>query len=264
MGIYLKQYHQENPPLGSQINWGHPLSQGLVGCWLMNERGGKRLNDLAFNNNLAIAQPDWKGGNLNFDGNSQNLYKSSLNYKLNSYISFVFNLKTTLTTLQSLCTYNRNSGNFENVFALVISNNTNGKLTFWDYSNGFHYNNLFDSNFVYNDGKLNNVAFTKNKLVGKYYKNGIFDIQQSSDADVVYGNTDFVIGYNLRDVTNYLNGLITYFYIFKRVLTHNEIKSFSEAPYQFIQPIRRRFYSLPAGIAAPPPVNEATQFIMVS
>src|SRR4030042_101428 len=28
------------PPLGSQINWGHPLSRGLVGCWLMNEGGG--------------------------------------------------------------------------------------------------------------------------------------------------------------------------------------------------------------------------------
>ena len=29
------------PPLGSQINWGHPLSKGLVGCWLMNEGRGK-------------------------------------------------------------------------------------------------------------------------------------------------------------------------------------------------------------------------------
>src|SRR3990172_6713988 len=33
------------PTLGSQINWGHPLAQGLVGCWLMNEGcGGKSYN----------------------------------------------------------------------------------------------------------------------------------------------------------------------------------------------------------------------------
>ena len=36
----------EKPPVGTQINWGHPLAAGLVGAWLVNENGGKTLRDL--------------------------------------------------------------------------------------------------------------------------------------------------------------------------------------------------------------------------
>lgn len=38
---------QQKPPLGSQLMPGHPLAQGLVGCWLANEGGGSRLLDCA-------------------------------------------------------------------------------------------------------------------------------------------------------------------------------------------------------------------------
>lgn len=40
----------QKPQLGKQINWGHPLAQGLLGCWVMNERGGK-IFDLSGNGN---------------------------------------------------------------------------------------------------------------------------------------------------------------------------------------------------------------------
>lgn len=33
------------PPVGAQINWGHPLSRGLVGCWNFNEGSGDRVSD---------------------------------------------------------------------------------------------------------------------------------------------------------------------------------------------------------------------------
>lgn len=36
---------RQKPPLGSQINWAHPLTRGLVGCWLLNERGRGRFID---------------------------------------------------------------------------------------------------------------------------------------------------------------------------------------------------------------------------
>jgi hypothetical protein len=35
---------QTKPPLGSQINYAHPLSRRLVGCWLFNERERRREN----------------------------------------------------------------------------------------------------------------------------------------------------------------------------------------------------------------------------
>ena len=35
------------PPLGTPIDWSHPLARGLVGVWLMNEDSGKILTNLA-------------------------------------------------------------------------------------------------------------------------------------------------------------------------------------------------------------------------
>src|SRR3990167_7263966 len=42
-----RSYGKVKPVVGSQINWGHPLAKGLVGCWLMNERGGRKIIDLS-------------------------------------------------------------------------------------------------------------------------------------------------------------------------------------------------------------------------
>lgn len=43
---YGKTPWSSKPPINSQINWSHPLSRGLVGCWLMNEGGGNIVRDL--------------------------------------------------------------------------------------------------------------------------------------------------------------------------------------------------------------------------
>ena len=37
--------YQMKPPLGSQIQFGHPLATGLIGCWLFNEDGGNIVQD---------------------------------------------------------------------------------------------------------------------------------------------------------------------------------------------------------------------------
>ena len=43
--------HLVKPPLGTLPIIGHPLAQGLVGCWLMNEGGGNMIYDLSGNGN---------------------------------------------------------------------------------------------------------------------------------------------------------------------------------------------------------------------
>src|SRR5438132_3155392 len=34
------------PPTGAQINWGHPLANGLAAYWMLNENGGLCTYDL--------------------------------------------------------------------------------------------------------------------------------------------------------------------------------------------------------------------------
>lgn len=37
------------PLLGRQVNWAHPLSKGLIGCWLINEGAGNKIYDATGN-----------------------------------------------------------------------------------------------------------------------------------------------------------------------------------------------------------------------
>ena len=53
---------KQKPPLGSRIDTGHPLAQGLVACWLFNEGGGTLVRDITGNGNDATPDtgtPTW-------------------------------------------------------------------------------------------------------------------------------------------------------------------------------------------------------------
>jgi hypothetical protein len=63
------------PPFGSILIADHDLSQGLVGCWLFNEGGGKTVYDLSGKRNIGTLTnaPTWIadsqfGQTLSFDG----------------------------------------------------------------------------------------------------------------------------------------------------------------------------------------------------
>jgi hypothetical protein len=51
VGYHIRNGWLQKPPLGVQLNWAHPLSKGLVGCWLFNEGGGDKAYDLSGYNN---------------------------------------------------------------------------------------------------------------------------------------------------------------------------------------------------------------------
>lgn len=54
------------PPLGAQINYGHPLANGLIGYLLMNEGGGSIVQDLSGNakHGTFVADTHFVGGRL--------------------------------------------------------------------------------------------------------------------------------------------------------------------------------------------------------
>lgn len=62
------------PLPGAQLDRTHPLAQGLVGCWLMNEGGGLSVYDYSGNDahGALTNGPTWEagpdGGALRFDG----------------------------------------------------------------------------------------------------------------------------------------------------------------------------------------------------
>lgn len=65
------------PTFGARVNWSHPLSNGLIACYLMNEGGGPYARDIAKNNtgtltgfaNPSTTTSGWGlNGSLVFDG----------------------------------------------------------------------------------------------------------------------------------------------------------------------------------------------------
>jgi hypothetical protein len=76
MNLFKFRPLDRKPSWGSKIDPNHPLSQGLIGCWLMNEEGGNTLFDLA-DKNKTVNQGlcGFKGCNngfgVNFPANSQ-------------------------------------------------------------------------------------------------------------------------------------------------------------------------------------------------
>ena len=71
-------YGQNTKPMpGEMIDWGHPLSRGLVGCWLFNEGTGDKICDSSGNNYggtfaSSTNKPSWTnykfGHAIDFDG----------------------------------------------------------------------------------------------------------------------------------------------------------------------------------------------------
>lgn len=67
------------PPAGSVIDFQHPLANGLVGCWPLNEGAGIRVNSAArpaksiFTVSTTQALADWRAGGVRFAG-TQNQY----------------------------------------------------------------------------------------------------------------------------------------------------------------------------------------------
>lgn len=56
----VKSWGQQKPPLGSQIDWGHPLARELVCLQLFNEAGGGILRDIARGRDYRVSgTPTW-------------------------------------------------------------------------------------------------------------------------------------------------------------------------------------------------------------
>lgn len=56
-------YHNK-PPLGWPIDWDHPLTKGLIACWLMNKRTGQKVFDVGRNkiDGILTSNPTWSIG----------------------------------------------------------------------------------------------------------------------------------------------------------------------------------------------------------
>lgn len=93
MGFELKNYYtkQSSPLMGCRIDYNNKLTDRLIGCWLFNESGGKKINDLVSRKvgtlSNGLSDTDWKscifGAKIKFSGtaNERILLGAEVHYK---------------------------------------------------------------------------------------------------------------------------------------------------------------------------------------
>lgn len=116
------------PPLGTPINRSHPLAQGLVGCWLLNEGGGLRARDSTRLNKVdgALTASTFvnsaQGSCVTFNGSggyvSMNTAADYPNLNLPGALTIIANINTTAASSAHSIFSDCNSGatSFQYVF----------------------------------------------------------------------------------------------------------------------------------------------------
>lgn len=202
------------PPYGVKLNRQHPLAQGLVGCWLMNEGGGNTVFDLASGNNGTAPALIWDGDFLRHEG-----------------VGIVFNTPVSFPgDFSFVCTFNvATVSYYGNLLDGSVSNDSiilNDTAEVRIYQNGVHDD--FDG-WPFGLNECNNLILTRDGSDWRGWKNGKED---SSTTPVTTGDLTF---------SHMLPGefacSLKFIYLYDRALSPQEALSISSNPWQIVEPL---------------------------
>jgi len=244
------------PRPGCKIDPTHPLSRGLVGCWLFNEGVGSRLTDYSGYGNHGILTNmnanDWVGSlhgcGLMFDGNNNYVNIDSFffnpNYRVSIHCYVFLNYQVgNSTTIVGKRRYF--AGAYEE-FPLVLGAATD--LIYCSLSRGDDY--AADVSLTTGSLDLNQwhcISFTHTNNSHKLYLNG--NLVASSSVDCVLSTTSqpwrigasSELGGGVNQTKFY--GVISDIRIYDYELCSNEIKWLYSEPYaNILQPTWRKYF----------------------
>jgi hypothetical protein len=244
-----KGYWRSKPPADSQIDRSHPLAQGLIGHWAMNESSGIFLNDWAYGNNGSLnGTVSWKSGKLGsnvpiFDGSTTFMSVAHSNsFDLSKPFSCVlwFN-STSIATTQTVGSRGPTGADAA------------GRKEWGIFSSKLYYNafgggivgagaTTLLSNTWYQFACVYDGATIYNCLNGRLDGSGA----QASTAD----NAAHVVHFgNSKTASNFLVGQLDNVSFYSRALTLIEVEWLYSEPFAaFAPPVWRRYF-VPSGQA---------------
>jgi hypothetical protein len=247
---FADTWGQTKPPLGSQIDWAHPLSRGLVGAWLMNEGGGKIVKNMCNNTTGTIyGSMIWSKGKK---GNT--LLITTTTGK--SYIDTSLIFKAGTSSLSFVLGYRKTDGVYRNPYTLSSKEGdaANDRLLLaLPYSDGNIYFDVGDA--TENSGRIvlnmsgivlgNDLwVFNASGKGREIWQNGILKKSNNGNAVLPTQKTLCIgSGYaeNYGDLAEYW-----IFLAYNRALSPQEIQQLYIDPYCFIKRSYKLYYA-PAG-----------------
>ena len=261
MYFTIKQpWGQQKPALGSQIDWGHPLARGLVGCWLFNEGAGKSATDLC--NRAAgalIADAIYAPLGIAFDGTGDtvNVGRAThldFNTATPFSVRFVFSCANFGAQNGLWPVYvSHCSGSYQQdgwfIFAedgagsVAVGMGTNAYSTRHYTANVLSTNTPYDVTLTYNgDGSYSGWCVYIDAI-------SKFMMGTTNPVNPTYGGTVQTSFASQNDTRLYMTGAMGRVQIYSRALSAAEVAWLYAEPYAFIQaPEMPVFYSVPAAV----------------
>jgi hypothetical protein len=242
------------PPTGTQINPLHPLSQGLVCCWLFNEGAGCLANDISGNKNhgrLTNMAPNvqgsgWGGskfgGGLKFDGvddyvdcGIQSLYNSqTITMWLNSNGASV-DKRIIDGNYWGIYANNTAGGGVDTTLKGTVHDGVAFRPVEWEWSN-------ISQNIWYHIALVWNTNDSNVKL---YVNGDLKDTNTGYNGTVGSSSHQLMIGAGYSGTVDFFNGSIDSVRIYNRALSAEEVKTL------YLDPFCNMMVRRPSGLYVP-------------
>jgi hypothetical protein len=229
-------FHQK-PLLGQPINGEHPLSKGLVGCWVFNEGSGDKVNDLSGNENHGTLNnsPVWVPGGLYFDGGNDRhvAVPSSPSLEGHANISIVVGIRTDFSQAGDTYAVVDKNGGYAAGYFLWFSSPED------DFYGRFNNAGLdaavTTTGISFNSGEWHQLIATYDSATAKIYRKGKLDTEAAHASTMLSDSTQLCFGAQSNGATSEFLGVISYIYIYDFSLTLSHIQSLNINPYAMFE-----------------------------
>lgn len=239
------------PPLGATLDPEHPLSRGLVGCWLFNEGMGDRISDLT-NPNLSAAKTG--SGSFSWEGDAFRMIPDESG--IMAYFNFGNQQRhrglTQKTIAVAVC-------NLQGTWRWILTKGYNSTAGGWAFGYlhedavqlWMHSIRNSEGKYCYNYfgpapiGEWTHVVVTYDAALPsgnmRGYVNGKYSKSVSCPGVVINPSNALMVLASVGSPP--FNGLVKYIRLYNRALTQDEIAWLYAEPYAGIDYQPRRIFS---------------------
>ena len=256
-------YAIQKPPAGSQVDWGHPLTRGLVGAWFCLDPGNMMSFDsgpMALHGVLTSVthvtteknNPSW-----HFNGSSSLISVANArlpNIPFNSQPgTWLVSFRTTSTARQSIV-FRGSSGSSRPSGGIYHDSFANSGPTFAGLD-GSGNAIAISEGVMRNDGKWHTLVACWDQSSGKVcnlYRNGALVVSGTTSKSWSFGANDLRLGNSADAFWGKFTGEIDKFLVWNRFLSASDVLWLYTEPYTMLRgpDVWRRYFPIggPVGV----------------
>ncbi len=241
MPVILPKPWSTKPPVGVQVNWGHPLAQGLVGCWNFSEGGGTAVYDSALYGKANFVNgPIWNpGGPENIFVACSAAVPSYLRATNNPGATLVINSSFTIQCKFFIASFNNYDGLFSKISGAAAPFDSfvqvSGRLEVHCGNGSDHLVGIYDTLTAGVWNEFTAVCQPNAAAQLLIYVNGVMVSSTPGTKAIGNGTDDIFMGNRLDNVT-VSNASIAFCRVWNRALAGREVATLYANPYAFMQP----------------------------